>query len=277
MQISLAGRTAVITGGSKGIGLAMAKRFAQSGRRRRDRCARARGAGASGRGPSGRPQGAWSASPPTSAIAADVRRAYDEAMAAFGKIDIVVNNAGTARNGAVREHQRRDLAAGPRSKAVRRDPAGAARLAADEGAALGPHHQRAQYRRQGAAQGQRADLGQPRGRHGADQGAGGRGRAAQYSGQRPAGRHHRKRPARPERRRRRRHPGRRVSRAAQPRTRRSGGRGGRRSSPISPAFSPPTPGPTSPARRSTSTAGARRWSSRLSGRTVWPVMYATAR
>ena len=31
--------------------------------------------------------------------AAGVQRAYDEAMAAFGKVDIVVNNAGTSRNG----------------------------------------------------------------------------------------------------------------------------------------------------------------------------------
>jgi NAD(P)-dependent dehydrogenase (short-subunit alcohol dehydrogenase family) len=33
-------------------------------------------------------------------IATDVQRVYEEAMAAFGKIDIAVNNAGTSRNGA---------------------------------------------------------------------------------------------------------------------------------------------------------------------------------
>ena len=33
-------------------------------------------------------------------IAADVQRVYDEAMTAFGRIDIAVNNAGTSRNGA---------------------------------------------------------------------------------------------------------------------------------------------------------------------------------
>ena len=33
------------------------------------------------------------------ASAGDVERAYDEAMRAFGKVDIVVNNAGTSRNG----------------------------------------------------------------------------------------------------------------------------------------------------------------------------------
>ena len=32
-------------------------------------------------------------------LADDVRRAYDEAMRAFGKVDIVINNAGTSRNG----------------------------------------------------------------------------------------------------------------------------------------------------------------------------------
>jgi len=33
-------------------------------------------------------------------IATDVQRVYDETMAALGKIDIAVNNAGTSRNGA---------------------------------------------------------------------------------------------------------------------------------------------------------------------------------
>ena len=42
--------------------------------------------------------------------------------------------------------------------------------------------------------GQRADLGLARRRHGADQGAGGRGRAAQRAGQCAAGRPHRERP-----------------------------------------------------------------------------------
>jgi NAD(P)-dependent dehydrogenase (short-subunit alcohol dehydrogenase family) len=37
------------------------------------------------------------------AITADLRPAYDEVMARFGKIDIVVNNAGTSRTGAFEE------------------------------------------------------------------------------------------------------------------------------------------------------------------------------
>src|SRR6266700_1747549 len=98
MDVSLAGRTAVITGGSKGIGLAIATRFAASGA---DVSIVARGrealddavttVGANGRRVVG-VQG-------DVALAADVKRAYDEIMKAFGKIDIVVNNAGTSATG----------------------------------------------------------------------------------------------------------------------------------------------------------------------------------
>jgi NAD(P)-dependent dehydrogenase (short-subunit alcohol dehydrogenase family) len=98
MQISLEGRSALITGGSKGIGLAIATRFAASGAdvavvaRGREALEQAvKSIGAHGR---------------VLAIAGDVsraddvRRAHDEAVQAFGKIDILVNNAGTSRTGA---------------------------------------------------------------------------------------------------------------------------------------------------------------------------------
>src|SRR2546430_881253 len=103
MEVSLAGRTAVITGGSKGIGLAIATRFAASGadvaivargREALDEAAKAVGAG--GRGRVHAIQG-------DVALPADIQRAYDQAMQAFGKIDIVVNNAGTSRTGAFEE------------------------------------------------------------------------------------------------------------------------------------------------------------------------------
>ena len=103
MDISLAGRSAVVTGASKGIGLAIATRFVASGA---DVAIVARGLealdaavktiGASGEGRVVAVQG-------DVAAAADIRRAYDETMAAFGKIDIVVNNAGTSRTGAFEE------------------------------------------------------------------------------------------------------------------------------------------------------------------------------
>jgi len=99
MDISLAGRTAVITGSSKGIGLGIALRFAQSGAdvaivaRGRDALTQAekqiREAG--GR----RVVGAVA----DVARAGDIQRAYDEIMSKLGRIDIVVNNAGTSRAG----------------------------------------------------------------------------------------------------------------------------------------------------------------------------------
>ena len=111
MQISLAGRTAVITGGSKGIGLAIAKRFAASGA---DVAIIARGRGALDEAVKTSARARRDASPRIAGdvgVAADIKRAYDEAMTAFGKIDIVVNNAGTSRTGAFEKHHRRDLAA----------------------------------------------------------------------------------------------------------------------------------------------------------------------
>ena len=97
MEISLAGRAAIVTGGSKGIGFAVAARFAGSGA---DVAIVAR---------TGEPLkeavAAIRKSTQTRVIgvqadvskAADVQRAYDEAMKAFDKVDIVVNNAGTSR------------------------------------------------------------------------------------------------------------------------------------------------------------------------------------
>ncbi|HWL31425.1 MAG TPA: SDR family oxidoreductase [Xanthobacteraceae bacterium] len=97
MEISLSGRSAIVTGGSKGIGFAVATRFARSGAdvaivaRAKDTLdeavkaikaeAKARVIGVQG----------------DVGSAADIQRAYDEVMAALGRVDIIVNNAGTSR------------------------------------------------------------------------------------------------------------------------------------------------------------------------------------
>jgi NAD(P)-dependent dehydrogenase (short-subunit alcohol dehydrogenase family) len=97
MQIRLEGKSALITGGSKGIGLAIATRFAASGaqvaivargREALDEAAESIGA-----------HGRVVAVPADVSKPDDIRRAYDEVTRALGKVDILVNNAGTSRTG----------------------------------------------------------------------------------------------------------------------------------------------------------------------------------
>ena len=103
MDIRLDGRSAVITGGSKGLGLAMAEKFASSGAdvailaRTPETLAEAKQkvqASAKGK--------VVTVSCDVSK-AADVRRAYDQVMSELGKIDIYVNNAGQATRGPSEE------------------------------------------------------------------------------------------------------------------------------------------------------------------------------
>lgn len=97
MQFTMQGRKAIITGGSAGLGLAMAETFARAGAsvaivaRRADvlEAARAKivAAGA----------------PKAVAISADITKAaecervYKEAVAGMGGVDVLVNNAGTSQ------------------------------------------------------------------------------------------------------------------------------------------------------------------------------------
>lgn len=99
MEISLKGHSAIVTGGSKGLGFAVASRFAQSGadvailgrgREALDAAVRTISAGAKGK---------------IIGVQADISkadeisRAYGEVMSGLGKVDILVNNAGATRAG----------------------------------------------------------------------------------------------------------------------------------------------------------------------------------
>lgn len=100
MEISLKGRAALITGGSKGLGFAMAGRFAASGA---DVAIAGRGREAldeavaqiKAAGAKGKVVGVQC----DVSKAADVTRAFGEVMNGLGKVDIVVNNAGATRAG----------------------------------------------------------------------------------------------------------------------------------------------------------------------------------
>ncbi|HEY3909739.1 MAG TPA: SDR family oxidoreductase [Stellaceae bacterium] len=99
MDVRLDGRSAVITGGSKGLGLAIAREFAASGADvailARDQATLADAKGQIERGAKGK----------VAAISCDVSKmapikaAYDRVMSEFGKIDIYVNNAGQSTRG----------------------------------------------------------------------------------------------------------------------------------------------------------------------------------
>jgi len=99
MEIRMDGRNAIITGGSAGLGKAMALEFARSGAnvaivaRRQETLDQAKAeVDAAGGGK-------------CVAIAADIRaadgciQAFDAAAAALGNIDILINNAGTSQRG----------------------------------------------------------------------------------------------------------------------------------------------------------------------------------
>jgi NAD(P)-dependent dehydrogenase (short-subunit alcohol dehydrogenase family) len=97
MEIALNGRSAIVTGGSKGIGLAVATRFAASGA---DVAIFARGREAldeAVKSIKAKAKGRVAGFQADVGVSADIQRAYDETMKAFGKVDIVVNNAGTSR------------------------------------------------------------------------------------------------------------------------------------------------------------------------------------
>jgi 3-oxoacyl-[acyl-carrier protein] reductase len=104
MEVRLDGKSAVITGGSKGLGLAIAAEYARSGA---DVAILARDQGtlaeAKAKIEAGAPGRKIAAISCDVSKAADIRRTYDQIMSEFGKIDIYVNNAGQSTRGPSEE------------------------------------------------------------------------------------------------------------------------------------------------------------------------------
>jgi len=96
MDIRLDGKTAIITGGSKGLGKAMAIAFTKAGGQvaivARDKAVLTAAKEEIG--------GKTVAIAVDVSKAADCQRAFDEAVKGMGKVDILVNNAGQSQTGA---------------------------------------------------------------------------------------------------------------------------------------------------------------------------------
>src|SRR5271165_3432065 len=95
---SLNGKVAIVTGSSRGIGRAIAERFAAEGAAVVINYARSAGeaqsvvAGIEAKG------GKATAIQADAGVVADIRRLFRETIEQFGRVDIVVNNAGLPPN-----------------------------------------------------------------------------------------------------------------------------------------------------------------------------------
>lgn len=103
MNLSMKDRVAVVTGGSKGIGIAVARRFAESGAKV---AILARGAAdlAAAREALAKDGLEVRDYVCDVAKAADISRAHDQIVADLGKVDVLVNNAGVLKTLPLAEH-----------------------------------------------------------------------------------------------------------------------------------------------------------------------------
>ena len=192
MQITMKDRVAIVTGGSKGIGFAVARRFAESGAKV---AILARGAADLKAARETLAKDGLTVRDYVCDVskAADIPATYDEIVADFGKVDILVNNAGTSRampfENVTDEIWQDDLDL-KLFAAIRLSRLVWPRMKERKWGRIinvlniGAKAPRRQLR---------ADLGVARRRHGADQGDGERRRRAQHPGQCDAGRPDRER------------------------------------------------------------------------------------
>jgi 3-oxoacyl-[acyl-carrier protein] reductase len=97
MDVRLDGRTAIITGASKGLGLAMAREFAASGANVAMLARGAEGLAEAKAIVSDGASGKVATFPCDVAKADDISRTFDAAIQTFGQVDILINNAGVSR------------------------------------------------------------------------------------------------------------------------------------------------------------------------------------
>ncbi|PPQ34055.1 SDR family oxidoreductase [Rhodopila globiformis] len=97
MDVRLDGRTAIITGASKGLGLAMAKQFAASGANVAMLARGAAGLAEAEAIVSDGASGKVATFPCDVSKADDIARTFEAVIKRFGQVDILVNNAGVSR------------------------------------------------------------------------------------------------------------------------------------------------------------------------------------